>query len=1066
MLTNKIFLKKTKKGSILKIVREHYLRDDISCGSALCEKCLHEPKGPSLEESPIDVLEDSAIQNVIILQTVLEEVRHRSAPAYKRLKDVISNPAKHFYSFANEFNKDTYVEREPGEKSNDRNDRAIREASLWYQAHLTKLRTKISVVLVTNDADNRTKAKEKGLTAFTIQEYVKGMKENGSLLDKLAHVGTSMVVQRDKVQFPEHLSMSELQRGIKTGKFLQGSFLASRENYLEANVSIHGQEKMVFLQGHKNLNRAVNDDVVAIEMLPETEWSCPSSLVLEETEEKADDADIEAEDASLKRNKVPKDLRQPTGRVVGIIKRNWRQYCGILQKSAVKEATRHLFVPAEKKMPKIRIETRQAADLCSQRIVVAIDSWPRNSRYPQGHFVRKLGTIGDKETENEVLLLEHDVPHSAFSQQVLAFLPSLPWTITEEDMKHRTDLRHLTVCSVDPPGCTDIDDALHCRDLQNGNLEVGVHIADVSHFIRPGNAMDKEASSRGTTVYLVDKRIDMVPELLSSNLCSLRSDGDSALTLASPEIRFNIDSETHDPIDVQAKQLMDTNSMVEEFMLLANISTAERIHQEFPNCAVLRRHPSPPPSNFDPLIKAALSKGFKMNVSTGKDLADSLNAAVIPDDTYFNTMLRIMTTRCMMQAVYFCSGMIPESEFLHYGLASEIYTHFTSPIRRYSDILVHRLLAVCIGADASYPELLEKQKTQAVCNNLNYRHKMAQYAGRASVNLHTHLFFKKRVVDEEGYILFVRKNAVQVLIPKYGLEATLYLNTESRKKGPVFVFNEEENTQSCGDVTLRVFDRLIVQISIDRTNVQHLKLRQIDLIPNRLSRPTTLGVFDGQIVQMDETLVPAREQMSQLGGRPGPARRLNVRDAVDAVQVLLDRNNRPERLPVNINLGRPLGPARFQPTVDNRPVSSRRGPARGLNLNDVLGTDLLPRSLRRGPASLPGKNVLGRPLGWAVPLSTANDLQRCPRTSCSAQVIPQRCRYTPVLTGPRGNYCLGCPEDICPRAGRRARRRERRMRRRVCRVLGICFGEDYTTIPEYPGNDISIEFAYAITLDS
>ncbi|XP_052815273.1 exosome complex exonuclease RRP44-like [Mya arenaria] len=919
MLTNKIFLKKTKKGSILKIVREHYLRDDISCGSALCEKCLHEPKGPSLEESPvnqstlfdkhhylipdtnvvlhqIDVLEDSAIQNVIILQTVLEEVRHRSAPAYKRLKDVISNPAKHFYSFANEFNKDTYVEREPGEKSNDRNDRAIREASLWYQAHLTKLRTKISVVLVTNDADNRTKAKEKGLTAFTIQEYVKGMKENGSLLDKLAHVGTSMVVQRDKVQFPEHLSMSELQRGIKTGKFLQGSFLASRENYLEANVSIHGQEKMVFLQGHKNLNRAVNDDVVAIEMLPETEWSCPSSLVLEETEEKADDADIEAEDASLKRNKVPKDLRQPTGRVVGIIKRNWRQYCGILQKSAVKEATRHLFVPAEKKMPKIRIETRQAADLCSQRIVVAIDSWPRNSRYPQGHFVRKLGTIGDKETENEVLLLEHDVPHSAFSQQVLAFLPSLPWTITEEDMKHRTDLRHLTVCSVDPPGCTDIDDALHCRDLQNGNLEVGVHIADVSHFIRPGNAMDKEASSRGTTVYLVDKRIDMVPELLSSNLCSLRSDGDrfaftviwemshkaeivkttfmksvirskasltygeaqmiiddpkrndeiatslrglnklakvmkqrridkGALTLASPEIRFNIDSETHDPIDVQAKQLMDTNSMVEEFMLLANISTAERIHQEFPNCAVLRRHPSPPPSNFDPLIKAALSKGFKMNVSTGKDLADSLNAAVIPDDTYFNTMLRIMTTRCMMQAVYFCSGMIPESEFLHYGLASEIYTHFTSPIRRYSDILVHRLLAVCIGADASYPELLEKQKTQAVCNNLNYRHKMAQYAGRASVNLHTHLFFKKRVVDEEGYILFVRKNAVQVLIPKYGLEATLYLNTESRKKGPVFVFNEEENTQSCGDVTLRVFDRLIVQISIDRTNVQHLKLR-------------------------------------------------------------------------------------------------------------------------------------------------------------------------------------------------------------------------------------------------
>lgn len=114
------------------------------------------------------------------------------------------------------------------------------------------------------------------------------------------------------------------------------------------------------------------------------------------------------------------------------------------------------------------------------------------------------------------------MPHSRFSEEVLSFLPTLPWTITDEDLAQRVDLRHLAVCSVDPPGCTDIDDALHCRRLDNGRLEVGVHIADVSHFIRPGNAMDKEAASRATTVYLVDKRIDMVPELLSSNLCSLR----------------------------------------------------------------------------------------------------------------------------------------------------------------------------------------------------------------------------------------------------------------------------------------------------------------------------------------------------------------------------------------------------------------------------------------------------------------------------------------------------------------------------------------------------------------
>ncbi|XP_060081285.1 exosome complex exonuclease RRP44-like [Ylistrum balloti] len=920
MLTSKTFVKKTKRGRIIKIVREHYLRDDITCGSESCQTCDPFDFGQPLSSEPenksrlcltphylipdtnvvlhqMDVLEDNVVQNVVILQTVLDEVRHRSSPGYKRLKSMLANPSKHFFTFCNEFNKHTYVERQKGESSNDRNDRAIREATNWYQKHLraeSQADLIIDVVLLTNDADNRRKAVQQGLKAFTVHEYVESLENCGHLADLLSQSQMS-VHSQDRLLFPEHLPLSEIQRGIKSGRYFQGSFMASRENYLEANVSIHDKDQMVFIQGHMNLNRAVHSDVVAIEMLPEEEWSCPSSMVLEESTEKVVEDSMETEDNAVKRSKVPKELRQPTGKIVGIIKRNWRQYCGILRPSAMKEGTRHIVVPAEKRIPKIRIETRQAAELVTQRIVVAIDNWPRNSRYPQGHFVRKLGSIGDKETENEVLLLEHDVPHSNFSEAVLACLPKLPWIITDEDYKRRRDLRHIDICSVDPPGCTDIDDALHCRELENGNLEVGVHIADVSHFIRPGTAIDKEASERGTTVYLTDRRIDMVPELLSSNLCSLRSNVErfafsilwelthdaeivttsftksvikskaaftyaeaqmkiddtaqddpltrslrhlnrlakilkqrridaGALTLASPEIRFHIDSETHEPIDVQAKQIMETNSMVEEFMLLANVASAKKTLEEFPDCACLRRHPAPPPSNFDPVIKAAASKGFKIDVSKGKALADSLEAAVVPSDPYFNTMLRIMTTRCMMQAVYFCSGMIPESEYFHYGLAAGIYTHFTSPIRRFSDIIVHRLLAVCIGADASYPSLTDKHKTQVVCNNLNYRHKMAQYAGRASVNLHTHIFFKNRITNEEGYVLFVRQNALQVLIPKYGLEGTLYLSDGKSKSDPRFTYNEEASTQTCGNVTFHVFDQVIVELSIDQSNVQHLKL--------------------------------------------------------------------------------------------------------------------------------------------------------------------------------------------------------------------------------------------------
>uniref|UniRef100_A0A674DFY4 Protein DIS3 homolog n=1 Tax=Salmo trutta TaxID=8032 RepID=A0A674DFY4_SALTR len=861
MLKSKTFVKKTRSGGIMKIVREHYLRDDIWCGSEVCTECKQEEsvlqKDACIESnlcsfphyllpdtnvvlSQIDILEDPLIKNVIILQTVLQEVRHRSAPIYKRLKDILHDKEKHVYTFTNEHHRETYIEREQGESANDRNDRAIRISTKWYSDHLNNKGLK--VVLLTNDRGNKEKAEEAGLLTYRSD--------------------VNNEITSSKVLFSEHLPLSRIQSGIKSGTFQQGTFRASRDNYLEATVFVHGEgddSTEVLIQGLQNLNRAVHQDLVAVEILPLNQWVAPSSVVLQDEGPKEDDV-TEEEEAELKSGPSGVASRKPTGRVVGIIKRNWRPFCGMLFLSQIKEATRHLFTPADRRIPRIRIETRQAATLAGQRIMVAIDGWPKHSRYPNGHFVRSLGSAGDKETETEVLLLEHDVPHQDFSQAVLSFLPKMPWNITEEDMAVREDLRNLTVCSVDPPGCTDIDDALHCRDLPNGNQEVGVHIADVSHFIRPGNAMDLEAANRGTTVYLTGRRIDMVPELLSSNLCSLRSSVErlafsciweindkaeivqtrftksvinskasltyaeaqmriddanmnddttkslrglnrlakilkkrriekGALTLSSPEVRFHIDSETHDPIDLQTKELKETNSMVEEFMLLANISVAQKIYDEFSECALLRKHPAPPPSNYDILNKAAKSKDLVIHTDSAKALADSLDAAQVDGFPYFNTLLRILATRCMMQAVYFCSGM--DSDFHHYGLASPIYTHFTSPIRRYSDIIVHRLLAVAIGADSTYPDLMDKHKQSALCNNLNYRHKMAQYAQRASVAFHTQLFFKSRgILNEEGFILFVRKNAIIVLIPKFGLEGTVFFENKD-KPSPKLIFNEE-----------------------------------------------------------------------------------------------------------------------------------------------------------------------------------------------------------------------------------------------------------------------------------
>uniref|UniRef100_A0A8C9VKH7 Exosome complex exonuclease RRP44 n=1 Tax=Scleropages formosus TaxID=113540 RepID=A0A8C9VKH7_SCLFO len=929
MLKSKTFLKKTRSGRVLKVVREHYLRDDIWCGSELCVECRQEsPPPPVLQRDAcresslcasrhyiipdtnvvlhqIDILEDPLINNVIILQTVLQEVRHRSAPIYKRIKDVIHNASKHFYTFTNEHHRETFIEREQGESANDRNDRAIRTAARWYSEHLKKAPDgeELQVILLTDDKGNREKAEGCGVIAYKCEEYIKSLIGSPELMDRLALcTDDANEITSSKILFPEHLPLSRIQAGIKSGTFLQGVFRASRDNYLEATVFVQGDGDdgtEILIQGLQNLNRAVHQDLVAVELLPRNLWVTPSSVVLVDEGPKGDeDGDGDEEEQKMLKCDASESMLKPTGKIVGIIKRNWRPFCGMLSRSEIKEATRHLFTPADRRIPRIRIETRQASALMGQRIMVAIDGWPKSSRYPNGHFVRSLGSAGDKETETEVLLLEHDVPHQPFSQAVLSFLPKMPWAIAEE--KHDHFLRHICIELVDPPGCTDIDDALHCRDLGNGNLEVGVHIADVSHFIRPGNTLDQEAASRGTTVYLCEKRIDMVPELLSSNLCSLRCNVDrlafsciwemnhnaeiistrftksvinskasltyaeaqlriddtnmnddvtrslrglnalakilkkrridkGALTLSSPEVRFHMDSETHDPIDLQAKELKETNSLVEEFMLLANISVAQKIYDEFSECALLRKHPAPPPSNYDILSKAAKAKGLVIRTDSAKALADSLDMAQVEGFSYFNTLLRILGTRCMMQAVYFCSGM--DSDFHHYGLASPIYTHFTSPIRRYADIIVHRLLAVAIGADCTYSDLMDKHKQAALCNNLNYRHKMAQYAQRASVAFHTQLFFKSRgIQNEDGYILFVRKNAIIVLIPKFGLEGTVFFENKE-KRGPRLLFDEEVPSLTVEGHTFNMFDRVKVTISLDASNIQHQKIRMALLEP-------------------------------------------------------------------------------------------------------------------------------------------------------------------------------------------------------------------------------------------
>lgn len=933
-LSSKTYLRTLKSGKVQKVVREVYLRQDIPCSSQLCSKCV-DLAPPSFNRKPaefvlsatpagskafpqghyllpdtnallsaMDLFEaEGVLQDVIILQTVLEEVRNRSLPLYHRLISLTKNDGKRFYVFFNDFRLETYVQRDTGESINDRNDRAVRKACAWYGEHLQQAVKSANsvrcpaVVMLSDDRDNVLKAREQGLHASNLNDYVSTLPNADRLLDMVVAGRDNRAARDTKAEmlYPEYLSVSAMMTGVKAGTLHQGVFNVSQYNYLEGTVHVPAFDRPLIIQGRENSNRAVSGDVVVLEILPRDQWKAPSSKVIEEGDvNKNENAEVEEDSAEAitterERRALLEEVKrahgastegkpQPTAKIVGVVKRNWRQYVGLIDKDSVKASSKEsraqqtvFLIPMDKRIPKIRVRTRQAGDLLGKRVLVSIDSWDRESRYPVGHFIRSLGELESKGAETEALLLEFDVQYRPFPKTVLDCLPAeghgwkVPADTSDPGWRGRQDLRDLLVCSIDPPGCVDIDDALHARTLPNGNFEVGVHIADVSHFVKPNNAMDKEASLRGTTVYLVDKRIDMLPMLLGTDLCSLKpyveryafsvlweldqnadivdvkftksvirsreafsyeaaqiriddvSQKDDltegmrrlmmlskklrakrmaagALNLASPEVRVELESETSDPMDVKTKQLLDTNQLVEEFMLLANISVAGKNFEAFPQTALLRRHATPPKTNFEELAnQLKVKKGMELRSDSSKAVADSLDTCVDPENPFFNTLVRIMATRCMTSAEYFCAGQHSFPEFRHYGLASEIYTHFTSPIRRYADLEAHRQLAAAIEYEPLDASLQSLAKLEAVCKNINVRHRNAQMAGRASVEYYVGQALKGRVIDEDAFVMRIFSNGFVVFVPRFGIEGLIRLRdlAAAGEREPDSVFDAE-----------------------------------------------------------------------------------------------------------------------------------------------------------------------------------------------------------------------------------------------------------------------------------
>ena len=481
------------------------------------------------------------------------------------------------------------------------------------------------------------------------------------------------------------------------------------------------------------------------------------------------------------------------GEVIEIIKRAKMEFTGV-----VKLSDRYaFFIPDDRKMMHDIFIPMAELNGAKNGIkaVAEITDWPTEAKNPIGRIKHILGAQGENDTEMNAILAEYGFPLS-FPAEVEHDAEEISDVITPEEIAKRRDFREITTFTIDPFDAKDFDDALSYRVLENGNYEVGVHIADVSHYIIPDSALDKEALDRATSVYLVDRVIPMLPERLSNELCSLRpkeeklcfsavfemdeeanivtewygktiiysdrrftyeevqevietGEGDfkdeifklnalahklrvrkfknGAISFETTEVKFKLD-ETGKPTGVYVKERKDAHKLIEDFMLLANRKVAERVSKmgkgKHRYTFVYRVHDSPKPDALANFAQFAARFGYKINTKSDKETARSLN--FLMEDVEGKKEQNVLThlaIRSMAKAIYTTKSSS------HYGLAFDHYTHFTSPIRRYPDVMVHRLLFHYLnGGQSANAEAYEK-----LCSHSSAMEKKAADAERSSV---------------------------------------------------------------------------------------------------------------------------------------------------------------------------------------------------------------------------------------------------------------------------------------------------------------------------------------------
>lgn len=532
------------------------------------------------------------------------------------------------------------------------------------------------------------------------------------------------------------------------------------------------------------------------------------------------------------------------GEIVEVLKRAKTNFVGIIQKSQnfAFLAVDDLRMPVDIFIANENLKGAKDGD----KAVARITEWPDNKKNPYGVVVDVLGRPGENNTEMHAILAEYGLPY-VFPPKVESEAKNLPVEISAQEIKKRRDFRAVTTFTIDPADAKDFDDALSIKKLENGNWEIGIHIADVSHYIQKDSILDKEAYQRATSIYLVDRVVPMLPEMLSNGVCSLRpqetklcfsavfeineeakvlnewfgrtvifsdrrfayeeaqeriesKQGDfanellildglakklrkerfkqGAISFDRLEVKFNID-ENGKPLGVFFKESKDANKLIEEFMLLANKKVAEFVgkpenKKETPKTFVYRIHDEPNQEKL--LTLSSFVKKFGYSLATGgKEVASSINNLLeeVKGKAEEN-MIEQLTIRTMAKAIYSTKNIG------HYGLSFSHYSHFTSPIRRYPDVMVHRLLQHYLDGGSS----VSQTELEAQCKHSSDMEQLASEAERKSIKYKQVEFLEDKIgqifagiisgVSEWGIYVEIIENMCEGMVRLQDIDGDFY----------------------------------------------------------------------------------------------------------------------------------------------------------------------------------------------------------------------------------------------------------------------------------------------------